>query len=412
MKSLKLVAVSLLAAASVSIASAQTFVKITGSTAFRKSTYNAIVNSLNNPKGAAIGGTVTDITGQTQVVITGTLKSGPSAGQAVVFQAAFGGSTGGLQVVTQGLTTIPGTSFDAAHTWLSSTANTLTPLTVSAGAISGATVLAAGTANFDAAATANVTMADSFQSSTAWTTPAVASEPLVGAVAYYWVKGLRSPDVSLASYNALTNITSQQGALLLAAGSLPLSVFTGNAADAGINVDLIGRNDDSGTRTIVQCETSQGAAPIQTQQQYRNHTPGSATITQLDYVGDVGYDSGGKVATDLKTPIASGVLDPNGAHFILVGYAGKSDKNTAVAGGAVALAYNGVDGTVDANINNGSYSYWAYEHIDAKAGLSAVQTNAIALVTSDIVNNTATLNGVTLSALQVSRVQDGTVVSP
>jgi hypothetical protein len=295
---------------------------------------------------------------------------------------------------------------------MSATTNTLASVTASgSGPVAGATILTSGTANFDAAATADVTMADTFQAATAFTTPAVASEPTVGAVAYFWVKGQQAANVPAASYARLTNITSQQGALLLAAGSLPLSVFTGDVTDAGINVDLVGRNDDSGTRTTVQAETSSGTSDIQVQQLYKSSNNGAASIASLVFAGDVGYDSGGKVANDLKATIGS-ILDPNGAPFILVGYVGKGDADTAVAGGAVKLKYNGVDGTVTGNIVNGNYSFWNYEHIDAKAGLNAVQNKFVSDITDNITNVTAGLNGVTLSSMLVTRAFDGAPVSP
>jgi molybdate-binding protein len=409
MKLSKKITAGALALACVASSYAADTIRITGSTAFRKSTYNAIVNSLNNAKAAAIGGTSSDMTGDQQAVFTGNLKS---TGAAVIIQTAFGGSTGGLQVITQGLTTIPGTTFDSAHTWMSASTNTLTSVTASgSGPIAGANILTATTANFDTAGTAQVTMADTFQAATPFTTPAVASEPTVGAVAYFWVKGLQATNVPAASYNALTNMTQQQGALLLSAGSLPLSVFTGNAADVGIDVDLIGRNNDSGTRTTVQAETSGGTNDNQTQSLYKSTNNGAASIASLVFAGDVGYDSGGKVASDLKATIGS-ILDPNGAPFILVGYVGKSDADTAVAGGAVKLTYNGVDGTNNNNIINGNYSYWNYEHIDAKAGLNAVQNQFVSDITTNITNVTAGLNGVVLSSMQVSRAFDGAPVSP
>lgn len=412
MKRFKLITAGSLALAFASMASAQTFVKLTGSTAFRKATYDAIVKSLNTPKGAAIGGSAADFTGDAQAVITGTLKSGPSAGQAVVIQTAFGGSVGGLQVLTQGLTTIPGTAFDAAHTWMSSTTNTLTALTVNGdGTISGATILTAGTANYDTAATADTSMSDSFQSSSPFPTPSLLEEnPAgngVGVVQFFWVKGLQSPGVPTASYNALTNISCLQAQLLLAAGELPLSLFTGVASDSAYDVVLLGRNTDSGTRLDAEAEPGYGFGQAENQYQ----TVGSP-ITSLVNVGDNGYASGGTLATALKTSITAGTVDDNGNPFILVGYLGKSDKNTAVAGSAVVLKYAGFDGTVDTNIENGQYTFWAYEHAYYKSGLGTVKQNAINLYSNQLRVTDAIQSGIVLTTMGVSRSIEGGPVSP
>ncbi|HTB81761.1 MAG TPA: hypothetical protein VK717_12830 [Opitutaceae bacterium] len=410
MKRFKLITAGSLALAFASMASAQTFVKLTGSTAYRKATYDAIVKSLNTPKGAAIGGTTADFTGDAQAVITGTLKSGPSAGQAVVIQTAFGGSVGGLNVLTHGLTTIPGTSFDSLHTWISSTTNTLTPLTVNGdGTISGATILTS--ANFEGASTADTSMSDSFQSSSPFPTPSLLEEnPAgngVGVVQFFWVKGLQSPDVPAGSYNALTNISPLQAQLLLAAGELPLSLFTGVASDSSVDVILLGRNNDSGTRLDAEAEPGYGFGQLENQYQ----TVGSP-ITSLVNVGDNGYASGGTLATALKTSITAGTVDDAGNPFILVGYLGKSDKNTAVAGGGVALKYAGFDGTVDTNIENGQYTFWAYEHAYYKSGLGTVKQNAINLYSNELRVTDAVQSGILLTAMGVSRSIEGGPVSP
>jgi hypothetical protein len=416
MKKIKLLTAGLLAISVAGTASAATTViRITGSTAFRKTTYNAIVSSLNSPVGAVIGtGGASDMTGDAQAVFSGTLNSGPKMGTAVVFETAFGGSTGGLQVVTQGLTTIPGAFTNPAQVWLSPTTNTLTSVTIGAGgAITGANALTSP--NYDSASTADVTMADTFQAATPWTHPSVASQPSIGAVVYFWTKGLQeSPDIPNASYAAFTNMTTQQAGLLLSDGELPLSLFTGNASDASYIVCLDGRNNDSGTRSTVQAETSLGTADIQIEDMFQNTTPGSSPITSITEVGDVGYNSGGKLATDLKTPIQTGTTDPNfGLPFILVGYLGTPDAATAVAGGAVRLTYNGVDGTVTQNVANGNYSYWNYEHIDATAAAAAdpIKGPTITVLQANEVS-LAGLNGLILSALNVSRASDGAPVAP
>jgi len=239
---------------------AQTYVKITGSTAFRKATYFAICNSLNNPKAAFIGTVTADLSGVTQAVIRGTLKSGTSAGQDVVYQLAWAGSVGGVQVLDDSSqTSIPGVSFAGGATWMKpdiTGGNTLTAVTVGASSITGATPIASGSAAFEAWSQPQVSNSDSFQSSTPWNSTVLKDTTRLRpawAWSIHWVKGLKDPDIDAASsgaYERFTNFTQQQGPLLLVNGAVPLSQFTGNTADSAINVVLVGRNSDSGTRSV------------------------------------------------------------------------------------------------------------------------------------------------------------------
>jgi hypothetical protein len=413
MKTFKLITAGLLATAVASMASAQTFVKITGSTAFRKATYDAIVDSLNTPKGASIGGTTADFTGDAQAVITGTLKSGPSAGASVVIQTAFGGSVGGVHVLTAGLTTIPGTSFTSTQTWMSAS-NTLGALTKNSdGTISGATVLTSGTATFDAAATAQAANSDSFQATTIFKTPVLTEENPAGngtgVVQFYAVKGQNHPSIPSTSYAALSNITPQQWSLLISAGILPLSEFTGNSADAIYDVVAEGRNNDSGTREVTEAEVTLGTSLNQVEVLSEAVISGG-TITGLALApggGDQGFSSGGTLAKDLEAPISASAVDTNGNPFVQIAYLGKSDKNSAVAGGAVLLNYAGQSGT-DADIETGDYTYWGYEHTYYLPGLPAVQQNAINLISNTLrTTSDVTFSGIALTSMLVSRTVDG-----
>jgi len=426
MKTMKLVSVSLLALACAGIASAQTLVKVTGSTAFRKATYFAIIDSLNSPKAAAIGGDTTnnDMSGAARAIIRGTLKSGPSAGVDVAYQLAWGGSVGGVQVVTQNLSTIPGTSFTSAQTWLSAT-NTLTPVSITGGKIQGWTE---GAAAFDAASTADATNSDSFQSSTPFKSPVLVEENAagggVGVVQFLWVKGRKHPDFSNStSYEGLTNVTALQAQLLLAAGELPLSLFTGNASDIAYDVVLVGRNNDSGTRLDAEAEPGFGFG-FGVENQYQP-VISAGSITGISNVGDVGYASGGNVATALKTPIASGARDDAGNIFVFVGYVGKGDAGTAITGGAQALAYNGStyynNSTAtynDAAIQNGAYTFWAYEHAYYRSSLTGVKKNALDLMSNTLrggslaVNGEPSQSGIVLTSMGVNRGIEGGVVAP
>jgi hypothetical protein len=409
MKTTKILCAGALALTGVSLASAQTVVKITGSTAFRKSTYFSLVDSVNSPKGAAIGGSGGNMEGAGRAVITGTLKSGPSAGQAVVFEVAWAGSVGGVQVMTQNLSTLPGASFTSAQTWLNAS-NSLTALTANAstGHITGYTEIT-GTPAFDAASTADASMSDSFQSSTSFQNPVLndyqdpsAFVAGVGIVEFVWAKGMQNPSIPTASYNALTNASPLALQNLLGNGIVPLSVFTGNNADEAYDVVLVGRNNDSGTRLDAEAETGYGFG--QTENQYQ---PVGNPISSLTNVGNNGYASGGNVATALNTTVASSATDSNGKPFILLGYVGVSD-NANVNGGNNKLTYTGVTYS-QPSIREGDYTFWSYEHLLTRTSLSGVKLNAVNAVGNTIVTADANYSGVTLSTMNVLRTIEGGV---
>lgn len=396
---MKFLTAGLLALAVAASASAQTLVKITGSTAFRKATVASIIRSLNNPVGAfPTGGSLTGA----QAVIRGTLKSGPSAGQDVAFQLAWAGSVGGVQTVVQNATTIPGqpAPFLPGSTWLSTTNATSTVTVTITGANNDIYTFGGGTTGataFDAAATANVAMSDSFQATTPFTSPVLvdvdgSGNGTVGIVPFVWVKGAQSSEVSAASYARLTNISSQAAKELISAGFVNLSLLTGNSADAGVNVVLSGRNNDSGTRLVTFAETAfgQSASPLQ----YSLTTSGGfITAAALFSPGSNGENSGGTLATKANTIPAVG-LRVSGKPIIVVTYLGVSDA-TSVNGGANCLTYNGVGvsnitsggvlsvlgsglGTL---IQNGEYTFWGYEHMlyrTTYAGVGADAANAVA----------------------------------
>lgn len=396
-KLVKTLAASLLAVAAVASADALTYVKLTGSTAFRKSTVAAIINSLNSPTGAYIGSSVS---GANQAVIHGTLKNGPSQGEEVVFQLAWAGSVGGVQVLDQNLTTIPGASFSSTSTWISTSGNTLSGVSVSSSgdsySISGGTALS-GTISYDAAATADVALSDTNQSVTPYNTTALwdidgSGYGYVGIVPFTWIKGAKGASVSQGSYDRLTNITAQAAKRLITDGVANLTLFTGNDADAGVDVVLTGRNNDSGTRLIAFLESGFGLTADPKQYSL---TVSGGTITGLtEFSAAGGYASGGSLATALSAAPATN--SPKGRPFIVVSYVGISDALN-VNGGANALTYNGVGvnsvaGGVStsglaAKIQQGAYSFWGYEHLlyRESLGTSSNSTDIVKRNAADLV---------------------------
>lgn len=392
-------------------ASAQQLIKITGSTAFRASTVAGIVNILNNPTAAYVGSSVN---GANQAVIRGTLKNG---GTDVAFQLAWAGSLGGMQMVTQNLNVPPGTTWTAATTWLSPT-NTMSTVSVSTSgtaptityAFSGGSALSSGIVYSDTAgATADVTFSDTFQSTTKYNLPglsAPAAGDVVGVIPFVWVKGAASSAVPSASYARFTNLTQQAAKALLTSGYVNLAQVTGNSADAGVDVVVAGRNDDSGTRFAAFAESGFGQAnsPIQF-----NLTVSGGQITSIATFtpGSNGYASGGTLTNAVNNPPSASATNPlTGRPFIVVCYAGVADAKN-VNNGANCLTWNGVGvsnivsgGKLDvfttglANlIQQGQYTFWEYEHIYYRGSIATPAKTAVDLLAAQITSTDAIAAG-------------------
>lgn len=146
----------------------------------------------------------------------------------------------------------------------------------------------------------------------------------------------------------LTNITRDQAQLLFQdSGSMPASFLGGNNPNP---VYLIGRTPDSGTR--ISCEKVVGF----TSSELIWTNAGSAAVPnwQIDTLGN---SSGGYVALALQTNSAA------------MGYLGLADYNS-VSAQVTALSYNGVPYS-SANVTNGAYAVWGYEHAALKSGYTA-----------------------------------------
>lgn len=422
MKSFKLLAASLLAAASLSGVASATTVKITGSSAFRKALYCAIVNQLGN--------------GTVKVGYTGNAALA-SANQATftngtdTVQCCIAGSVGGINWVINDLDAA--TDKDRTHpetAWISTSGSGSWGTASITGSgttfsVTGGSQIATPTLVWEAAAPADITMSDSYQDSTAYdsvTTNVALVEPSVGSVGvvtFLFGKGIQHPDIegiSAGSYNRLSNITALQFQALAANGILPLKFFTGNAGDAAIDVVLIGRDNDSGTRLGAFAETAYGnvdkpATQFRVLDSGGNNfaTGGTSTIASLTFEADgiSGYASGGHVKNALNSSVASGTTDAFGNKFILVSYLGTGDAPTNT------ISYNGVGYSVN-SVTAGQYSFWTYEHMYYKDTLvgSAKETLANAIATG-LHDTYAPASGVRMDDMgSTFRGGEGTVITP
>lgn len=428
MKTSRFLAATLVALSFACLASAQTTIRVTGSTAFRKAFYVALANSLTNPQ-ASYPGTGT-LSGSSKSVWTGTVATGLSAGQSVVVQCSFVGSVGGVNAVTNNLFVTSGapsassSASGAASAWLSTSA---TPATGAANTFAAVTVTGSGSTldvtgggnsatGFDAANTPHVTMSDSYQGSTLYTSPTL-TDTIVGIVPFVFVKGSSNDSsVSTAAAN-ITNVTSLAARALMTNGWIPMSMLTGVAADGQYDVVLTGRDNDSGTRLDALAEPGFGifSPPLQYQ------LNGTTTITSLTaFSSSGGYASGGgsagQLTGQLKLPVDVAATNSihSGVKFIPIGYAGTSDANNVAAGGANNLKYNGVAYSVTA-VQEGQYTFWAYEHIMYKNTYTGVGKNLADNVAARLVAGDVQASGIkydesgTAGTLRVTRSEEGGV---
>jgi len=219
-----------------------------------------------------------------------------------------------------------------------------------------------------------------------------------------------------------TNVTSAQLRQLYANGAVPLTYLTGNQADTNSSVFAVGRNIDGGTRTVFLNESGIG---VKTKiVQYQINASNSITpypIESIDGIssgklGNSGYATDGALRALFTTALAGGAgIDQSGnwsgyagGNNYLIGYT--SIHNATGSPGVVQLSYNGVPPTT-ANVQNGTYSLWAFAHV----GVSPNYADATATtIGSDIASiilgfTTAQLGSgnSALSDLQVTRDSDG-----
>jgi len=375
----------LAALAIASTASAQTnIIRITGSTAFRAATHTAISHVLN--PGFVYGYSGTSSNGASIAEYRG---STIGDNLPVDIKTSWAGSVGGVATLVNNAT---------ISTWLAAT-----------------NLTAAGTQNetgpYDAPVTADVTMSDSFQGSTAFTSPTL-NDQTVGVVPFVWVRNNGSP-------SAITNMTSLLAQALLSNGRVRLSQFTGVEADA-TPVLAVGRDADSGTRLCAFADSGFGVFSLPVQYQV-DISAGAVTNVEFyppqtingdfyDY-GQGGYSGGGSVASALNATNSSSVVNPgltisNGCW--MVGYLGVNDASGV--NGNNNLTYNGVAYSTNA-VAEGTYTFWAYEHLMYRSSLAGDQKTVADKIATQIKNTDASVSGILLPLMKVSRTVEGGVVT-
>jgi hypothetical protein len=350
-------------------ASAQTVIDLTGSTAARSAAHNAILATLtvNNYayEGNAIAGNAN------RAIYHGTF-----AGNPYIIRTWWAGSVNGVRDIAQQIQQTQ--LFDKSVT----------------GTAGGLQITTAPTLAPASAETApEIGFSDVFQSSTAFTSPALAVEDEVGIIPFKWFK-------NEGASAGLTNMTPLLGrALYGSLGELPLSLFTGVPTDAARTVFVTGRNADSGSRITTMAEL--GYSVFLDVNQY-TFTSSGGVITGSTPTGNNGYASGGNYA--------QAVLGSTSPGFDIVSYLGSSDWTNALNAGAVELTWNGVPYSESA-VQEGRYTFWGYLHQNRMVltGNSLAFYNALK---TSIQGNPGSVLVKDDAAMKVARDGDGAPVFP
>jgi len=387
MKLLKHAAVGLVAMSFAGMASAQTTINITGSSAFRAFAHTAIMKLLGGtastlPAGSGYGYTGSGGLGKANsAIFVGTYNSQP-----VIIRTTWTGSAGGVQTVGSSTSAFKVKFLPANSTTSTTGTASLTDPT----ADSAPNELAVPQMAFSDVYQASTPFRGTFNSQ-AYDTLV---DNVVGVVTFQWVK-------SKGANAGITNMTPQLAqAQWVGTGTCPLALYTGNPADQSTLVYASGRDADSGTRISAFAET--GIGNTTTVQQYDASTGAlyaQQTVNGIVFApGEGGEKSGGNLATKLGA---------NSLTNSYVSYLSTGDAASLVTLGGTTLPYNGVTYTL-AGVEEGQYTFWSYEHIVYKSGLAGAPLD----FAEHLVTQLSTVDATPLlHDMHVTRAVDGGVVT-
>jgi hypothetical protein len=241
----------------------------------------------------------------------------------------------------------------------------------------------------------DIAFSDVAQASTVYSSPTLTEIISVGAANTGTYTGIAVQPFlwGANSYAAakISSINNGQMFNLFNGGQNPLSFWTGNDADKNTPVKLTGRDNTSGTRitaeeltpydpttAIIQWTVGGGVGTPNTA-----GNTGAWTLAPADGYGthDSGYGSGGNVAKAL------GGLGVVADTSLVVGYISFADAKGLVDAAALnsgtvigsALTYDNVSPILQLNgpfeyniaaVENGTYPFWAYEHLYEGANIN------------------------------------------
>lgn len=398
-------------------ASATVTIRLSGSTAFRAATVNAIKASMSSGSPQYAWQSSSSFNGASFHIFRGTVSG--IADPDVIVKCSWSGSVSGVKSVTTGQLL----TFLADSTPMSTTPTT---------AANGANVNASNLVSNEGAPV--ICMSDTWQGSTKYQAITLTDDTIVGVVPFKWVASNGAPA-------SLANLTPQTARQLLATGFMSPSLVTGNVADAsdtpgtGFYLYAAGRDPLSGTRVNAFAEPGYGTKSEAVQFRPKASAISANVCSEIEitpadpandaiHAGDGGETSGGTLADKMRytyTSVAENDLQGlSGAKIVFITYMGIGDADRAIngtgsgvtgpgSGAAKELTWNGVPYST-ANIREGYYTFWGYEHIMVKPG----QPNAAALRARMVANFPTYLSlsgGIDESTMRVQRFDDGGPIS-
>lgn len=422
MNTTKILTASVLASLfSVSAFAADVEVTITGATAFRSAAHEGIYNYLQNQTGVTTVNAAycfDEDTGTPPSTVSGSDRSIFTAsgnGTSYLIRCSWSGSLGGINSLITG---VPVEVID--ETQVTPTAITTYP-NGGNGFNYAANLMTSAVADY---AFSDVSKDSAFEESAS--DLALLTETQVGVIPFQFVANEGFPVTD-------PNMTDQIFEAMWSTGSVPMSMFTGDSNDSGTTVYATGRYSASGTRANTLAETRYGIATPVTQWKLEevdlipdpnnefDHVDINTTVlfddpdTPAPFDFNYGESSSSTLRRKLQLP-----SDPSGdylgAPFFAIGYIDAKDVAAVVAGGAVALTYNGEEpfagaGNLDP-VKNGSYTFWGTEVLVWKTPGAKVPANFVNDFVGAVQNNLDTAKFVPLGDMNVSRATDGGLVSP
>ena len=436
----------LFAGLAVSASAQTTEITITGATAFRQATMQAIYDAYDSVGDLGTGFNVChDFTGNNLSQLIASNKA--------VFSGTFPGITG---------TTVIRTSFNGSAEGLNAIAGNNNPTFLTAAALgTPGAVIKGSTTTPTEALRPKFSFSDVYQSSTPVDNMVLnpSGSSKVGIVTFCMIANEGAPA-------DLTNVTNQQARALWANGLQKLSLFTGDPNDTDY-VFATGRNDGSGTRAAYLTEWTYGVANLVNQYiATSTGTAGNSTITKITAVpanglgtgntltsgasnastlwgntavGNGGYSSSSALRTVMgytsaNVTVYDGTTQDaliENANILLLTWLSSADSLQAAAAGGKILSYNGVSvtpitasgsylssGFSEADfkkIATGAYSAWSYQHLYYHGSLSTNENTWYTNMKSTWIpaGLQTTSNGVRLGDVTVSRPDDGfPIVAP
>ena len=335
MKLNSFIAAGVLTLGMATLANAQNRVYITGSTAFRPATYDALASIFDSAP--SIAAYKCSTVGTIDAHTAGQMEfDGNIGGARYIIKCAWSGSEAGVvDVATSGKTE---------------------PFIDDIGVNGVSAINSTATASSLDSHTVDLALADNSQAASKTKSPSLTGTK-VGIIPFVWVKNAQTGNP--ADWLRLTNVTHPQLRVALSGGS-KLALLTGNPADTKY-VYVAGRDNNSGTRVNALADSGYGIkTPVQ--QIIITGSGSVASGIQGNALTTSGQSSGGTLATTMTFTGTSGLADPinGGTGWYAIGYLGLFDADVALAGGAIQLSVNGVPES-PAAIKEGQYSFWGQE---------------------------------------------------